>query len=295
MALVADFFGLLQQTPWLAMTVVALLGLCIGSFLNVVIYRTPLMMTQQWQQECRYLFQDELTDRSQPLDTPKPMSLSFPPSRCPHCHHQIRWYENLPVMSWLALRGKCSDCYQPIGLRYPLVEIITAILSVLVIIKFGVTWQALAALVFTWTLIALTGIDFDTQLLPDRYTLPLAGLGLLVNAFGLFVSPTQAIFGYVVGFLCLWLVYKLFLLVTGKHGMGHGDFKLLAALGAWLGPWVLPLIVFLSAVLGSIIGVILMKRAGKSQPFAFGPYIAIAGMVALLYGQEIINWYLGSL
>lgn len=295
MDLVSDFIVLLQQSAFVTMFVVALLGLCIGSFLNVVIYRTPLMMQAQWQDECRYLLQDELAKPYQAeASNNKALSLSFPPSRCPHCAHQIRWYENLPVISWLALRGKCSDCKAHISIRYPLVEIITAILSVLVVIKFGVTWQGLVALVFTWTLIALTGIDFDTQLLPDRFTLPLAGLGLWVNAYGLFVSPTQAIFGYVIGFLCLWVVYKLFLLLTGKHGMGHGDFKLLAALGAWLGPLMLPLIVFLSAMIGSIIGVILMKRAGESKPFAFGPYIAIAGMVALLYGQEMISWYLGS-
>lgn len=285
-----DFINLLQQQPLFAMIAVAVLGLCVGSFLNVVIYRTPLMMEQQWKTECQYLLHPEKS-----FEPPQPITLSYPASRCPHCGHQIRWYENIPVISWLFLQGKCSDCKNPISFRYPFVEIITAILSVLVVVKFGVTAQALAAFCLTWTLIALTGIDFDTQLLPDRFTLPLAGLGLLVNAYGLFVSPTQAIFGYVIGFLCLWLVYKLFLLLTGKHGMGYGDFKLLAVLGAWLGPMMLPLIIFLSAVIGSIVGVILMKRAGESKPFAFGPYIAMAGMVALLYGGDIMNWYLGSM
>lgn len=290
MAFIIDFVNLLQQQPLFAMIAVAVLGLCVGSFLNVVIYRTPLMMEQQWKTECQYLLHPEKT-----FEPPQPITLSYPASRCPHCGHQIRWYENIPVFSWLFLQGKCSDCKNPISFRYPFVEIITAILSVLVVVKFGVTAQALAALCLTWTLIALTGIDFDTQLLPDRFTLPLAGLGLLVNAYGLFISPTQAIFGYVIGFLCLWIVYKLFLLLTGKHGMGYGDFKLLAALGAWLGPMMLPLIIFLSAVIGSIVGVILMKRAGESKPFAFGPYIAMAGMVALLYGGDIMNWYLDSM
>ncbi len=290
MTFLAEFFALLQQQPLLAMIAVAILGLCVGSFLNVVIYRTPLMMEQQWKTECHYLLHPE-----QEFTPPAPITLSFPPSRCPHCAHPIRWYENMPVISWVMLRGKCSDCNYPISFRYPLIEIVTAVLSVLVIAKFGVTTQALAALLLTWVLIALTGIDFDTQLLPDRFTLPLAGLGLFVNAYGLFVTSTQAIFGYVIGFLCLWIVYKLFLLMTGKHGMGYGDFKLLAALGAWLGPMVLPLIVFLSAVIGSIIGIILMKRAGESRPFAFGPYIAMAGMVALLYGNDIMGWYLGSM
>lgn len=290
MSFLADFVSILQQQPLFAMIAVAILGLCVGSFLNVVIYRTPLMMEQQWKTECQYLLHPE-----QAFEPPPPITLSFPASRCPHCGHQIRWYENIPVISWLLLRGRCSDCKNPISFRYPMVEIITAVLSVLVIVKFGVSFQGLAGLLLTWMLVALTGIDFDTQLLPDRFTLPLAGLGLFVNAYGVFVKPTDAIFGYVIGFLCLWIVYKLFLLLTGKHGMGYGDFKLLAALGAWLGTMMLPLIVFLSAVIGSIIGVILMKRAGESKPFAFGPYIAIAGMVALLYGNEIVNWYLGSL
>lgn len=290
MGIFSELIALLQHSQLISLLVVSILGLCIGSFLNVVIYRTPLMMAQQWKNECQMLLHPDMD-----TEYVEPITLSHPASSCPHCHHQIRWFENIPVISWLLLRGKCSQCQNAISYRYPLVEIITALLSALVVIKFGITWQALAALVLTWTLIALTGIDFDTQLLPDRFTLPLAGLGLFVNAFGLFVSPTAAIFGYVIGFLCLWVVYQLFLLITGKHGMGHGDFKLLAALGAWLGPMMLPLIVFLSALLGSIIGIILMKRAGESKPFAFGPYIAIAGMLALLYGQQIVSWYLGTM
>nr|WP_202593242.1 A24 family peptidase [Moraxella macacae] len=274
----------------IAMIVVAIVGLCVGSFLNVVIHRIPLMLEQQWKSECQYLLHP-----NDNFESPTPITLSFPPSRCPSCNHKIRWYENIPVISWLLLRGKCSSCNNPIGLRYPLVEIITAVLSVLVIAQFGVSWQGATGLILTWSLLALTGIDFDTQLLPDRITLPLAGFGLFVNAFGVFTSPTQAIFGYVIGFLCLWIVYKLFLLLTGKHGMGYGDFKLLAALGAWLGPSLLPLIVFLSAIIGSVVGVILMKRAGESKPFAFGPYIAMAGMVALLYGKPILTWYLGGM
>lgn len=290
MDMLSEFIALLQQSQLLTVIVMSLLGLCIGSFLNVVIHRTPLMMQQQWQNECQMLLHPETV-----TEPSTPVTLSHPASSCPHCHHQIRWVENIPVISWLLLRGKCSQCHHAISYRYPLVEIITAILSVLVVVKFGITWQALAALMLTWTLIALTGIDFDTQLLPDRFTLPLAGLGLFVNAFSLFVSPTAAIFGYVIGFLCLWVVYQLFLLITGKHGMGHGDFKLLAALGAWLGPMVLPLIILLSALVGSIVGVILLKRAGESKPFAFGPYIAIAGLLALLYGEPIMAWYLGNL
>lgn len=294
----SDFILLLQQSPLLAMVAVGILGLCVGSFLNVVIHRMPLMMEQHFLAESRFALQDELQPalkaKYELTDylPEKPITLSRPASRCPQCNHQIRWYENIPVVSWLALRGKCSKCHNPIGVRYPLVEIITAILSVLVVIQFGVTLQALMALFLVWTLIALTGIDFDTQLLPDRLTLPLAGLGLVANAFGLFITPTQAIWGYVIGFLCLWLVYILFLVITGKRGMGHGDFKLLAALGAWLGPLMLPIIILLSSVVGAIVGIVLMKRAGESKPFAFGPYIAIAGIIALLYGKSIMQWYL---
>jgi leader peptidase (prepilin peptidase)/N-methyltransferase len=223
----------------------------------------------------------------------QPITLSRPASRCPHCAHKIRWYENIPLVSWLLLRGRCSDCKAAIGLRYPLVELTTALLSVLVIYQFGVNATGLSALVLVWTLIALTGIDFDTQLLPDRLTFPLAGLGLAVNSQGWFVSPTQSIWGLLLGFLSLWIVVKVFYLITKKHGMGQGDFKLLAVLGAWLGPLMLPLIILLSSLLGSIVGLILMKKQGESRPFAFGPYIAIAGIIALLYGSDIVSWYLG--
>ena len=297
MTMLNDWVELLRQLPMLAYALTAILGLCVGSFLNVVIYRVPRIMELRFRQECQLFLaadQDAPTDASDTsLSTPM-LTLSQPASSCPHCHAKIRWYDNIPLISWLVLRGRCRRCGAPIGVRYPLVELTTALLSVLVVWQFGISIQALTGLMLTWVLIALTGIDFDTQLLPDSLTLPLAGLGLFVNTFGVFVSPVQAIFGYVVGFLCLWVVYKLFLLVTGKEGMGYGDFKLLAALGAWLGVAMLPLIVFLSAVVGSIIGVILLKRAGESRPFAFGPFIAIAGMVALLFGQDILQWYLGG-
>ena len=297
MTMLNDGVELLRQLPVLAYALTAILGLCVGSFLNVVIYRLPRMMELRFRQECQLFLaadQDAPTDAPDTsLSTPM-MTLSQPASSCPHCHAKIRWYDNIPLISWLVLRGRCRRCGAPIGVRYPLVELTTALLSVLVVWQFGISIQALTGLMLTWVLIALTGIDFDTQLLPDSLTLPLAGLGLFVNAFGVFAPPVQAIFGYVVGFLCLWVVYKLFLLVTGKEGMGYGDFKLLAALGAWLGVSMLPLIVFLSAVVGSIIGVILLKRAGESRPFAFGPFIAIAGMVALLFGQDILQWYLGG-
>ncbi|MBI0425772.1 prepilin peptidase [Psychrobacter sp. NG27] len=291
---------LLQENMALALFVFGLLGLCVGSFLNVVIHRIPLMMILSWRQECSQFMSEQADmprEHMQPLATivatDQPITLSRPASRCPHCAHKIKWYENIPLISWVFLRGRCSDCKAPIGIRYPIVELITALISVLVIYQFGVGVVGLSALVLVWTLVALTGIDFDTQLLPDRLTFPLAGLGLAVNSQSWFVSPTQSIWGLLFGFLSLWIVVKIFYLITKKHGMGQGDFKLLAVLGAWLGPMMLPLIILLSSLLGSIVGLILMKKQGESKPFAFGPYIAIAGIVALLYGSDIVSWYLG--
>ena len=295
-----QFIQLLQENMTIALVVFGLLGLCVGSFLNVVIHRTPLMMVLAWRKECsQFIYEqaDMPREHTMPLvnivATDTPITLSRPASRCPHCTHKIKWYENIPLISWIVLRGRCSACKAAIGLRYPIVELVTALLFALVIYHFGVGMVGLSALVLVWTLIALTGIDFDTQLLPDRLTFPLAGLGLAVNSQGWFVPPTQSIWGLLLGFLSLWIVVKVFYLITKKHGMGQGDFKLLAVLGAWLGPMMLPLIILLSSLLGSIVGIILMKKQGESRPFAFGPYIAIAGIVALLYGSNIVNWYLG--
>lgn len=294
-----ELIALLQENMGVALIVFTLLGLCIGSFLNVVIHRIPLMMHYAWRQECsQFLTQqaDIPTESAQIMSdiiaTDTPITLSKPASRCPHCAHKIAWTENIPLVSWLLLRGRCSDCKARISVRYPIVELVTALLSALVIYHFGVNATGLSALVLVWTLIALTGIDFDTQLLPDRLTFPLAGLGLAVNSQGWFVSPTESIWGLLLGFLSLWVVVKIFYLITKKHGMGQGDFKLLAVLGAWLGPMMLPLIILLSSLIGSIVGIILLKKQGESRPFAFGPYIAIAGIIALLYGTDIVNEYL---
>ncbi|MFZ3194549.1 MAG: A24 family peptidase [Moraxellaceae bacterium] len=280
-------FSAIAEQYWLAATLVALLGLCVGSFLNVVIYRMPKMMQQGWRNECQLFLHPE-----QPFSPEPAITLSRPASSCPACGHQIHWYENIPLLSWLLLRGKCSQCGTAISLRYPLVELGTMLASLLVFVSFGATLSMLAALGLTWALIALAGIDFDTQLLPDRITLPLAAAGLWVNTQSLFTTPSLAIWGYVVGFLALWSVYIVFKLVTGKEGMGYGDFKLLAALGAWLGPMMLPLIILLSSVIGAVIGVIIMRVKKQNLPFAFGPYIAIAGWVALLWGDQIISAYL---
>ncbi|MDO4426837.1 MAG: prepilin peptidase [Moraxella sp.] len=292
---------ILQENFFFALMVAGLLGLCVGSFLNVVIYRTPAIMHREWRSESVEFWQNEpdlasvhKTALAEAVKSDAPMSLSFPPSRCPKCNHQIRWFENIPIVSWLFLKGKCSGCHTPISARYPLVELVTGLLSVLVILMLGVTAQGLFGLLLTWFLVALAGIDFDTQLLPDRLVYPLGMIGLFANTQGVFVSPVAAIWGALLGFLSLWSVAALYALITKKQGMGHGDFKLLAALGAWLGAGVLPLIILLSSLIGAIVGMVLMRLQGGSRPFAFGPYIAIAGMVALLFGQDIMVWYLGQ-
>lgn len=281
---------LLAQNPLLAGGYVFLVGLCVGSFLNVVIHRLPLMMERQWRQEATEL----LADGAEPVAAPpEKFNLMVPRSRCPTCGHQITALENIPLVSWLVLKGRCSSCKSPISPRYPLVELATALLSLLVFMMLGPTVKTLVALPMTWALISLTMIDFDTQLLPDDITLPLLWAGLLVNMSGVFVPLQQAVIGAMAGYLVLWSVYWLFKLVTGKEGMGYGDFKLLAALGAWLGWTMVPLIVLLSSVVGAVIGVAYLAIRKESAPFAFGPYIAIAGFIALLWGQPLLHWYLG--
>lgn len=287
-----DLLDAIVATPWLASLVVGFIGLCVGSFLNVVIYRMPRMMENEWRNDCSIILKDQL-DQNYTPPVYVHMTLSQPASRCSSCAHKIRWYENIPLLSWIALRGRCSSCGTSIGIRYPMVELLTMLASLAVLCVFGPTFKMVCALGLTWALIALTGIDFDTQLLPDRITLPLAAAGLLVNVQSLFVSPTHAILGYVIGFLVLWIVYFLFKIVTGKEGMGYGDFKLLAALGAWLGPMQLPLIILMSSFVGAIVGIVLLKVRKESQPFAFGPYIAIAGWISLMWGNQLVAGYLG--
>jgi len=277
------------ENPTALYLAVGLFSLCIGSFLNVVIFRTPKMMEQEWHQECQMLLNPE-----QPIIDQSKLTLSQPASTCPKCDSAIRWYQNIPVISWLALRGKCGSCQNPISIRYPFIELLTMLCSLVVVAVFGPTLKMLFGLVLTWVLITLTFIDFDTQLLPDRFTHPLAALGLGINSYAIYTSASLAIWGYIIGFLCLWIVYYIFKLITGKEGMGYGDFKLLAALGAWMGPMLLPLIVLLSSMVGAIIGIILMKMRGENQPFAFGPYIAIAGWIAFLWGDQIMKVYLGG-
>ncbi len=275
--------------PSLFHTGVFLAGLAVGSFLNVVIFRLPRRMQQEWQRDCCTL-----------LNVPPPADLAeaapglvFPASRCPHCGHAIAPWENIPVISYLLLRGKCSSCRHPISTRYPLVELLTAILSLVVSFRFGFSAQCIAALLFTWSLIALGGIDLDHKLLPDDITLPLLWLGLLVNIFMLFAGLIPALLGAMGGYLVLWIVYHVFRMLTGKEGMGYGDFKLLAALGAWTGIQMLPLMLVMASMTGAIVGTaqILSGRQQRSQPIPFGPYLALAGWVSLLWGPQLTAAY----
>jgi leader peptidase (prepilin peptidase)/N-methyltransferase len=279
----------LTQNPSLFLTATAILGLLIGSFLNVVILRLPARMEAEWKTQCRELL--ELDD--EPGEQP-PAGILWDRSRCRHCGHTIRAHENIPLLSYLILRGRCSACGERISPRYPAVEAVTAVLFVTIAWHFGPTYQCAAALLMTGFLVSLAGIDLDHQLLPDQMTLPLLWIGLLLSLDGLFVGPTTSIIGAAAGYLILWTVYQMFRLLTGKEGMGYGDFKLMAALGAWLGWQMLPLIVLLSSVLGAVTGLALMalRRHRKGQPMPFGPFIASAGWIALVWGEDIVDFYL---
>ena len=266
-------------------------GLLVGSFLNVVILRLPKAMQADWRKEAR-----DFLGMEPEADAPK-VTLSHPPSCCPTCGAPIRPWHNIPVISWLLLRGECNSCTAPISIQYPLVELLSGLATAYIAYRFGLTETAFYAALFTWCLIALTGIDFHEQLLPDQITLPLLWLGLLANLGGLFTSLNDAVIGAMAGYLSLWLVYWAFKLVTGKEGMGYGDFKLLAALGAWMGWQSLPLIIILSSFVGALFGIagMLLKSRDKGVPMAFGPFLAMAGWIALLWGDQIIAAYLGTL
>jgi leader peptidase (prepilin peptidase)/N-methyltransferase len=275
-----------QEYPRAFLGAVALLALIVGSFLNVVILRLPVMMDRAWRSECRTMLAEP------PLQSghgDEPVSLAYPPSTCPGCGHRIRPWENLPVLSWLVLGGRCSACGIRISIRYPAVELLSCALSVAIAWRFGAQWSTVAALVFTWALIALSLIDIDHQLLPDDITLPLLWAGLLLNSQGVFVPLQDAIWGAAGGYLCLWSVYWAFRLATGKEGMGFGDFKLLAALGAWLGWQALPVVVVVSSACGAFIGLglILLRGRDRNVPIPFGPYLAMAGWLTLMWGESL--------
>ncbi len=270
------------------MLFIGFIGLAVGSFLNVVVYRLPKMMEQMWHKECQ-----ELLGKS-PTDEEKPFNLSRPASHCPACGQRIKPWENIPIISWLFLKGKCSNCGTRISMRYPIIEALTAILSLVVAHHFGVSWETLGALILTWALISLSLIDFDVQLLPDSITLPFLWLGLLLSLFGLFTDAHSAIIGALVGYLSLWSIFQAFKLLTGKEGMGYGDFKLLAMLGAWLGWQYLPQIIMLSALVGAVVGLTLILARGRDKniPIPFGPYLATAGWISLIWGDAINHAYL---
>ncbi len=271
----------LSYPPYMAL-ICLILGLMVGSFLNVVIYRLPVMMQREWEAQCADL-------RGEPPPLHERFNLAVPRSRCPKCGHAISALENVPVISWLVLRGRCSGCKTAISARYPLIEALCGLLSAYAGWHFGYGLMGLGALLFVWTMIALTFIDFDTQLLPDDITLPLLWLGLLFNLGGQFTDLKSAVIGAMAGYLALWSVYWGFKLATGKEGMGYGDFKLLAALGAWFGWQLLPMTILLSSVVGAVVGIsmILFARHGRNTPIPFGPYLATAGIIALFWGKPL--------
>ena len=306
-----DLAALYSGNPAIFAASVLLLGLVVGSFLNVVIYRLPIMLEREWRAQAAE-FSPQISQRESIDDfsataslvpsLAEPLTLSKPRSACPACKTPIKAWHNIPVISWVMLRGRCASCDEEISIRYPLVELLCGVLSAAVAWKFGLCWQALAALLVSWTLIALTGIDLDHQLLPDTLTLPLLWGGLMASlwwqpgsAYSLPVSPAASIIGAIAGYLSLWSVYHLFRLLTGKEGMGYGDFKLLAALGAWLGWRMLLPIVLCSAAVGAVVGIALIasKRRDRGVPIAFGPFLAAAGWLAMMWGPEWVNSYLG--
>ncbi len=268
-----------------------IIGAFIGSFLNVVIHRIPVMLERQWKSECQELLNPETDTPSLPK-----YNLSVPRSHCPACNHQVKVIENIPIISYLFLKGKCSSCGIKISPQYPFVELLTAILTTFIMLKFGFSIQALGGVIFTWFLIALSGIDIKTQLLPDDLTFPFLWLGIIFNLFTTYTDLTSSVLGAIFGYLTLWSVFHLFKLITGKEGMGYGDFKLLAALGAWLGWQSLPLIILFSSAVGAVIGIfmIVTKLQERSQPIPFGPYLAVAGWIAMLYGNQLISLYLSK-
>lgn len=289
-----EIVELLRVYPALAAVIASLFGLLVGSFLNVVIFRLPVMMQREWRQQCAELEGREIAQEAA-------FNLVEPRSACPNCQRPIRAWENIPVISWLVLRARCAGCGERISARYPAVEITTAVTSAIVVWQFGATAESIAGLVLTWALIALTMIDYDHKLLPDSITLPLLWLGLLLSlahgetgATRLFIEPATAIGGAAAGYLSLWSVYQVFKLATGKEGMGFGDFKLLAALGAWLGWQALPLIIILSAVVGAIVGgaLMMLTSRGRETAIPFGPFLAAAGWIAMLWGDALTGFYL---
>ena len=288
---------LLTSSPMVFMGVVFAFGLLLGSFINVVIYRLPIMMEREWRLQCKALAEEPVTDVAE-----EEFNLVLPRSRCPHCGHRITALENVPVISYLVLRGRCSNCKTPISPRYPIIEFLTAALAAVAAMHFGFGPEGIMAVALTLTLVPITMIDIDKQLIPDSIVLPLMWVGLIMSLFHpvegattLFLSPRDAIVGAVAGYMSFWTVYQVFRLLTGKEGMGYGDFKLLAALGAWLGWQSLPTIIMMSAFVGAVVGILLIVFKGRDHriPMPFGPFLAAAGWLTMLYGEEIRRLYVG--
>lgn len=277
-----------SQPAWIAVCV--LVGLLVGSFLNVVIHRVPVILERDWKKQAR-----EILELEPAPETDGPFTLSRPRSRCPHCDAPVRAWQNIPIISYLILRGRCASCRAPISRRYPFVELLAGLLAGVMAWQFGLGWAAIGAMLFAWALLALTFIDFDHQLLPDDITLSLLWLGLLFSLGGFFTTPQEAIIGAIAGYGSLWLVFQGFKLLTGKEGMGYGDFKLFAALGAWMGWKMLPVVILLASATGAILGILAIALHGRdrAQPIPFGPFLAIAGLIAFLWGDTLVSWYLG--
>ncbi len=290
-----DVIETLNQAPMLVAIFAITLGLIFGSFLNVVIHRLPKMLMREWSQDCiGFLTEQDKAFTYKQTVLPTPYNLAVPASSCPNCNHKITVMENIPVLSYLFLKGQCSQCKTKISLRYPFIELLTSVLTLAVVLHYGLSWQAFFALALTWNLVALSGIDFDHQYLPDNLILPFIWLGLLLNLFNLYTDINSAVIGAIAGYLILWTIYQLFKLVTKKEGMGYGDFKLLALFGAWFGWQSLGAIIILSSVAGAVIGIslILFKNQSLSKKIPFGPYLAIAGWIFMLWGETINSSYL---
>ena len=288
----SDTLFFFEQLPWAYYLCVFILGLLVGSFLNVVIYRLPIMMQREWRSDCLEFLKQPAEEKPE-----EKFNLLVPRSRCGHCGHQITALENIPVISYLMLKGRCSQCATPISIRYPLVEIFTAIVSLTVAWHFGVSAQAAWALLFSWCLIAASGIDIGHKLLPDSMTLPMMWLGILLGFQNVFVDLSSSVIGAMAGYMSLWTVYIVFKVITGKEGMGHGDFKLLAMLGAWMGWKMLFVIILTSSLVGAIVGIsmILLKKTSRATQIPFGPYLAAAGWISLLYGEQLNRFYFSFL
>ncbi|GIU21623.1 MULTISPECIES: A24 family peptidase [unclassified Shewanella] len=301
-----ELISVFSQNSWLFISLSFVFAAVIGSFLNVVIHRMPVMMKREWQQECNHYlseYKKQVFDSNKklleaPIDAfPDKYNLVVPGSACPKCKTNIKAIHNLPILGWLMLKGKCAACSNPISARYPVVEFITGALVAFLAWHFGPTFEFALTTLLTFCLIALTGIDLDEMLLPDQITLPLLWLGLIVNLSGTFATTSDALIGAAAGYLSLWSVFWLFKLLTGKDGMGYGDFKLLAVFGAWFGWQVLPLVILLSSLVGAVVGIalIVFKKLNHGNPIPFGPYIAAAGWIAMIWGESITNWYLSTL